>query len=48
MRPEQSWTVRQLFVYKQSGMDMMLDWRQGKGLQSIAQCGTQGAADFNF
>ncbi|CEJ61145.1 Putative VrtE [Penicillium brasilianum] len=35
-RPDQPWTVRQLFVYKQSGMDVMLDWRPGKGLHSIA------------
>ncbi|PWY67724.1 cytochrome P450 [Aspergillus eucalypticola CBS 122712] len=34
-RPEQPWTVRQLFIFKQSGMDLILEWRPGKGLHSL-------------
>ncbi|KAL4925851.1 cytochrome P450 [Aspergillus undulatus] len=32
VRPDRPWTVRQLFVYKQSGMDMELRWREGMGM----------------
>ncbi|KAL4874950.1 cytochrome P450 [Aspergillus karnatakaensis] len=35
VRPEVPWKLRQLFVFKQSAMDMMLDWKEGKSLQSL-------------
>ncbi|KAL4738144.1 cytochrome P450 [Aspergillus similis] len=31
VHPERSWTLRQLFVFKQGGMDMKLKWREGRG-----------------
>lgn len=35
VHPSQPWQLRQLFVFKQSGMDMHLKWRVGKGLGSL-------------
>ncbi|KAL6232308.1 hypothetical protein BDW75DRAFT_232915 [Aspergillus navahoensis] len=37
VHPERSWTLRQLFVFKQEGMDMNLEWRDGRGVESIGQ-----------
>ncbi|KAL4972282.1 cytochrome P450 [Aspergillus desertorum] len=35
VHPERSWTLRQLFVFKQGGLDMKLGWRKGRGVESI-------------
>ncbi|KAL4812056.1 cytochrome P450 [Aspergillus spinulosporus] len=35
LHPERPWTLRQLFVFKQGGMDMLLEWREGRGVESI-------------
>ncbi|KAI4861652.1 cytochrome P450 [Hypoxylon rubiginosum] len=35
VRPEEPWKLRQLFVFKQSGMDMYLNWREGMSLASL-------------
>ncbi|OJI79838.1 hypothetical protein ASPTUDRAFT_131330 [Aspergillus tubingensis CBS 134.48] len=37
VRPELPWKLRQLFVFKQSAMDVILDWREGKSLESLGQ-----------
>ncbi|RMD42787.1 hypothetical protein DV735_g2313, partial [Chaetothyriales sp. CBS 134920] len=36
VRPDEPWKLRQLFIFKQSGMDMMLTWRPGKSLASLS------------
>ena len=35
MRPDEPWQLRQLFVFKQSGMDMYLKWRNDRSLASL-------------
>ncbi|KAJ6443398.1 major facilitator superfamily transporter [Purpureocillium lavendulum] len=35
VHPEAPWKLRQLFVFKQSGMDMQVAWRPGKSLDSL-------------
>ncbi|KAF4200321.1 hypothetical protein CNMCM8927_003499 [Aspergillus lentulus] len=35
VHPTEPWKVRQLFVFKQSGMDMYLRWRDGKSIHSL-------------
>ena len=43
MRPDQEWRVRSLFINKQEGMEMFLNWRHGVGLDDL-QCEVRGEA----
>ena len=34
--PDKEWTVKKMFVAKQSDMDVTLQWRQGKSLADVS------------
>lgn len=35
--PQHEWTVRKMFIAVQSDMDVVMEWREGKGMKDIME-----------